>query len=106
MIIDKCFKNEIDDVKLINFPIDLKPKQALDLSIEKSISMESPLTKAEDLRPKDKDCSTFIYAAYLSPGSHQFLIYCPITNRVFVKDFVVVWTKIMNADRQELKKLH
>ncbi len=24
----------------------------------------------------------------------------------FVKDFVSVWTKIMNADRQELKKLH
>jgi catalase-peroxidase len=24
----------------------------------------------------------------------------------FVKDFVAVWTKIMNADRQELKKLH
>ena len=24
----------------------------------------------------------------------------------FVKDFVAVWTKIMNADRQELKRLH
>jgi catalase-peroxidase len=24
----------------------------------------------------------------------------------FVKDFVAVWTKIMNADRQEVKKLH
>ena len=24
----------------------------------------------------------------------------------FVKDFVTVWTKIMNADRQEVKKFH
>ena len=24
----------------------------------------------------------------------------------FVKDFVAVWTKIMNADRQDLKKVH
>ena len=24
----------------------------------------------------------------------------------FVKDFVAVWTKVMNADRQELKKLN
>ena len=24
----------------------------------------------------------------------------------FVKDFVAVWTKVMNADRQEVKKLH
>ena len=24
----------------------------------------------------------------------------------FVRDFVAVWTKIMNADRQELKKVH
>jgi catalase-peroxidase len=24
----------------------------------------------------------------------------------FVKDFVGVWTKVMNADRQEIKKLH
>ena len=24
----------------------------------------------------------------------------------FVKDFVTVWTKIMNADRHEVKKLH
>jgi catalase-peroxidase len=24
----------------------------------------------------------------------------------FVKDFVVVWTKLMNADRQEIKRLH
>ena len=24
----------------------------------------------------------------------------------FVRDFVAVWTKIMNGDRQEVKKLH
>ena len=24
----------------------------------------------------------------------------------FIKDFVKVWTKVMNADRQEIKKLH
>ena len=24
----------------------------------------------------------------------------------FVKDFVTVWTKVMNADRQEIKNLH
>jgi len=35
------------------------------------------------------ECDTFIYAAYLPPGLHQFIIYCPITKRVYCKDLIV-----------------
>lgn len=53
------------------------------------MSVESPMTKIDDLTPKDKECTTFIYAAYLPPGMHQFIIYCPKTKRAFCKDVVV-----------------
>ena len=47
------------------------------------------MPKAEDLMPKNKDCSIFMYANYLPPGHHQFLIYCPLTHRAFCKDIVI-----------------
>ena len=53
------------------------------------LSAESPPPKPEDLIVMDKTCTLFVYAACLPPGQHQFLIYCPKTTRVFVKDFVV-----------------
>lgn len=37
----------------------------------------------------DSTCSTFVYAAHLPPGLHQFLIYCPKTKRLFCKDVFV-----------------
>ena len=37
----------------------------------------------------DQRCSLYVYAAYLPPGLHGFLIYCPVTKRVFCKDIVV-----------------
>ena len=45
-------------------------------------------------------------------GSNSVLrSYCEVyaqddNKEKFVKDFVAVWTKVMNADRQEVKKLH
>lgn len=51
--------------------------------------MESPMPKPEDLMPKNRECSTFVYAAYLPPGLHQFILYCPHTHRAFCKDIVV-----------------
>lgn len=32
------------------------------------LSMESPAPKVEDLIARDKNCTTFVYAAYLPPG--------------------------------------
>jgi len=47
--------------------------------------------KTDKRRKKDKgkECDTFIYAAYLPPGLHQFVIYCPHTKRAFCKDLIV-----------------
>lgn len=33
--------------------------------------------------------TAFIYTAFLKPGHHQFLIYCPATRRAFVKNIIV-----------------
>ena len=33
--------------------------------------------------------TSFIYAAYLKPGHHQFLIYCPKTKRAFFQHIIV-----------------
>lgn len=49
---------------------------------------ESP-ARAKDMEQEDKNCTIFVYAAYLPPGNHQFLIYCPKTRRAFCKDIVV-----------------
>ena len=45
--------------------------------------------KYESLKKSDSTCSTFVYAAHLPPGHHQFLIYCPKTKRLFIKDIFV-----------------
>jgi hypothetical protein len=39
--------------------------------------------------PPDPECTTFVYAGYLKPGLHQFIIYCPVTKRAFVKDVII-----------------
>ena len=31
----------------------------------------------------------FVYANYLKPGIHKFLIYCPVNKRAFVKTILV-----------------
>ena len=62
MLKDKCINNEITDVQNINVP------------------------------DFDKDLSGndyYVYACYLKPGYHQVLIYDPLLERAFVKDFVV-----------------
>jgi hypothetical protein len=89
LIVDKCLRNEVQDVLLVNFPSDLRPRPPVEINLNDSASMESPMTKIEDPTPKNKQCSTFVYAAYLPPGLHQFLIYCPKTKRAFCKDIVV-----------------
>ena len=35
------------------------------------------------------DTDTYIYACYAKPGHHQILIYDPVNNRAFCKDFMV-----------------
>ena len=59
---DKCLRNELMDVKSINLP---------------------------DFTTIQKNKDTYIYAAFLSPGYHQLLIYDPLLERAFCKDFMV-----------------
>ena len=80
---DKCKKNEITDVQTINMsenydvdPIDVKARR---------IQRRQP----NCAQGGDCDCETFVYAAYLAPGLHQFVVYCPVTKRAFCKDVIV-----------------
>jgi hypothetical protein len=66
-------KNEVTDFELVNYGREIA-----------------------DFKPRDdgrvnfvKPCTAFVYAANLPPGLHQILIYCPKTNRAFVKEIVV-----------------
>ena len=69
---DKCLKNEIADMAVINMPPDL--------NVVKYNRRGEPV---------EENCEVFVYATYLPAGRHQFLIYCPVRKKVFVKDVVI-----------------
>jgi len=73
IIFDKCKRNESTDVAVVNMPP----------------GYEIPKIDKRGKKMKDPECSTFVYAAYLPPGRHQFLIYCPIRKSLFCKDIVI-----------------
>jgi len=62
---DMCENNEITDLQLINLP--------------RAVTNAKPSEKDD----KFKECTNFVYAVYLPPGHHQFIIYCPKTHRAF-----------------------
>ena len=64
IIHDKVANNTVTDVTTINMPADLQNK----------VPEEGPV---------------FMYAAWLPPGVHNFLIYCPVTKRAFVKEVII-----------------
>jgi len=49
---------------------------------------EEELEEDENLEQKN-DGVCFTYAGFMQPGYHHFLIYCPVTQRVFCKDLIV-----------------
>ena len=55
VLVDKCLKNELEDVKRINFP-------------ERICNPGFNELKSEQIK-------IWAYAAYLAPGLHQFIIY-------------------------------
>ena len=88
LLIDKCFNNETNDMALINIPQFVDHTEQLKLKMQMSQEPESPV-KHPDGSDIDEDCKTFVYGAYLPPGLHQFIIYCPKTKRAFIKDVVI-----------------
>lgn len=60
---DKCLKNELMDIKTVNIP-------SLKLS-------------------EDKGMEVHVYAGFLKPGYHQFMIYDPLLEKAYLKDFIV-----------------
>ena len=64
---DKCLLNELTDVHVEN-----ANNKDFDVNFQKE---------------NNKDM--FVYANYLKPGIHKFLIYCPINKRAFVKTILV-----------------
>lgn len=69
IILDKALCNETSEVSIVNMPRYFEAKQY-----------------AESFHVH---CVSYVYAAYLPPGIHQFLIFCPKTQRLFVKDIVI-----------------
>ena len=43
----------------------------------------------ENFRDPVKKKDMFVYAAYLEPGMHKFVIYCPLSRRAYCKTMVV-----------------
>ena len=91
---DKCNNNACQDVEAINMPsgyeiVPNKPEEKEMMTLIGGVLV--PMMN-RNKKPKDdgyKQCNTFIYAAYLPPGLHQFIIYCPVTKRVFCKDIII-----------------
>lgn len=68
---DFWLKNELIDIDLVNLPDDI------------------PAWELVGARSPESKCSRFVFAAHVPPGIHHFVIYCPKTKRVFVKEVVV-----------------
>jgi len=63
VLVDKCLYNELSDVQVVN-----------------SDRIEDNLTSSTQ---------TFVFAGYLAPGRHKFLIYCPQSKRAFIKSVMI-----------------
>ena len=67
ILYDKCLENQLTDVH-----------------VENATSQDF-----ENFRDEDLNKNMFVYAAYLVPGIHKFVIYCPISKRAFCKTIMV-----------------
>ena len=67
MLHDKCLDNQLTDVHVEN----ATPKDF------------------DNFYDEDLNKNMFVYAAYLVPGIHKFVIYCPISKRAFCKTIMV-----------------
>jgi len=72
IIHDKCLMNELQDVHVENAADE-------DFYDFNKIDMNG-LSEFKDF---------FVYANYLPPGEHKYLIYCPVNQRAFVKTTLV-----------------
>ena len=75
VLADYVLRNELNDVETVNFP--------------KRIDEFQPEWDNQGKVTNIKECTTFVYAAYLPPGLHQFLIYDPVTKKAYVKDIIL-----------------
>ena len=67
LLYDKCLENQLTDVHVENAtPQDF-----------------------ENFNDETKNKNMFVYATYLVPGIHKFVIYCPISKRAFCKTIMV-----------------
>ena len=65
---DKVLKNELMDIKGINIP---------------------DLTFAPSANKEYDDSDMYVYATWARPGHHQIMIYDPLLNKAFCKDFMI-----------------
>lgn len=71
---DKTLKNDVVDVEPINFPTYIQNYK--DTGVDQVSKQWKP----------DKQCSFFVYSAFVAPGNHSFLIYIPKRTYTLRKD--------------------
>ena len=82
---DKCRSNTVTDIQNINIPESFEASTPLNRSLSKFPKYHSSRAK----KPKEPECRTYVYAAYLPPGLHQFIIFDPVSERTFCKDIII-----------------
>lgn len=76
------------DVMTVNMPEVWEAAERV--GMKKATHAERELVAKYNALDKAKStCSQYVYAAHLPPGRHMFLIYCPVTKRLFCKDIFV-----------------
>jgi hypothetical protein len=67
LLYDKCMDNQISDVHVEN----------------------ATTQDFEGFYDETRNKNMFVYATYLAPGIHKFVIYCPVSRRAFCKTLMV-----------------
>ena len=88
LIQDKCLRNQAIDITTVNFPDHFEARRLVEMN-QATKEQEVLAKRFSELKKVSSTCSTYVYAAYLPPGLHQFLIYCPVMKKLYVKDVFI-----------------
>ena len=72
---DKCFRNELTDVLVVNPPKVIRTAQKI-------------VTSAEQ-KKEQSHCKKYVFAAFLAPGIHEVKLHCPVKRKSYSKRIAV-----------------
>ena len=94
----------MDLMAFVEEPIKILPNSSY--LVPTGISMAFSEDYEVQIRPRSGLAAKKGITVLNTPGTIDSVYAQDDNKEKFVKDFVAVWTKVMNADRQEIKKLH